>query len=315
MQETPAKTQKAAVDSAGDELQVSRYDRASSLLLALLIVVGAVAVLLFVLWLTAKITAPPPKAGNPHFVDLVRENGENGGNRRPAGGTTQLDTPSDDEPMFGKDNKTSGVQEELKRMDVAALSKKTHLDDPDADVPTLLGSRGNHGGRHKGNGDGDGLGNKTGRRPGDPAPPARNWEVLFSKNTLDAYARQLDFFKIELGVLLPDNKIAYVCNLTKPKPDSRTIANPAATERRYYLTWRSGGEMQQADQELLARAGIDVGDSLIVKFLPREIEDKLAELERGRAGADKRPILMTRFGVQPDGAGFKFVVLGQSYKR
>ena len=38
---------------------------------------------------------------------------------------------------------------------------------------------------------------------------------MFSKNTLDAYARQLDFFKIELGVLLPDNKIVYAYNLAK----------------------------------------------------------------------------------------------------
>ena len=85
------------------------------------------------------------------------------------------------------------------------------------------------------------------------------------------YARQLDFFKIELGVLQPDNKIIYVFNLTKPKPDTRTVSNPSLNEKRYYLTWRTG-EMQQADRDLLAKAGVDSGDRLILKFLPPEVE-------------------------------------------
>ena len=64
---------------------------------------------------------------------------------------------------------------------------------------------------------------------------------------------------------------------TKSKPDTRTVANPAARENRYYLTWRSG-EMQQADRDLFSRAGVEVGDALVVKFLPQEIEQRLVEL-------------------------------------
>jgi hypothetical protein len=131
---------------------------------------------------------------------------------------------------------------------------------------------------------------------------------------LDLYARQLDFFKIELGVLLPNNKIVYAYNLAKPKPDTRIVSNPAANERRYYLTWRNG-EMQQADRELLVRAGVDVGDSLVLKFLPRAIEANLIALETSYAGGDAKRIRKTRFAVQADGAGYKFFVLEQSFKR
>ena len=102
---------------------------------------------------------------------------------------------------------------------------------------------------------------------------------MFSKATLDAYAKQLDFFKIELGILQPDNKIIYAYNLAKPKPDSRVVSNPALNEKRYYLTWRTG-EMQQADRDLLAKAGVEVGDRLILKFLPKEVELELMGLEK-----------------------------------
>jgi hypothetical protein len=299
MPETPVKKLNAAVAGpAGDQLQVSLYDRASSMLLALLVTFGAVAVLLFIVWLTGKVIDPPLAPPAPHFVELTRDGGENGGDRQAPGGT-QLDTPSD-EPSFGKKDETPDVEEQLNRFDAAAVSK---ADD----------SFGTGGGKYGGTGSGKGWGDQRDRPPGSPPPPARHWEVLFSKSTLDAYAKQLDFFRIELGVLLPDNKIVCVYNLTKSKPDTRTVANPAS-EDRYYLTWRSG-EMQQADRDLLARAGVDVGDALIVKFLPPQVEEQLAELERGYARTDAKRIQRTRFGVRPEGAGFAIFVLEQSLKR
>ena len=73
--------------------------------------------------------------------------------------------------------------------------------------------------------------------------------------------------------------------------------------------------MQQADRDLLARAGIDVGDSLVLKFLPPEVEKQLIGLEESYAGAEAKRIRKTRFGVRADGAGFTFFVLEQPLKR
>lgn len=268
-------------------------------MLALLLTAGAVTVLLFVIWLTGKVVAPARVGVPVDRIDVAREGGEDGGNRLAPGGS-QLETPSN-EPGFRNDNKAPDIQDELNRLDVAAVNQKA-------------GSIGTGDGDYGGTGSGEGLGDRRGRRPGAPLPPAKTWEVLFSKSTLDAYARQLDFFKIELGVLLPDNKIIYAHNLTKSKPDTRTVANPAASENRYYLTWRSG-EMQQADRELFSRAGVEVGDSLVVKFLPQEVEQRLIELEKTYAGGDAKRIRKTRFGVRAEGGGFEFFVLEQSLKR
>ena len=253
----PPKAKAIAVE--GRRLQVSLYDRTSSMLLALLITVGSVVSLLLIVWLSNRIFKAPQKAVDVEITE-VSEDGEGGGDGRATGGS-QLDTPSD-EPFVGKDKETSDVQENLSVMDSALVAKAAGLDDPDLVEPTRHGSYGSGGGIYGGFGDGRGLGHG----PGKPGLP-RHWEIMFSRSTLDIYARQLDFFKIELGVLMPDNKIIYAFNLAKAKPDTRTVSNPAANEKRYYLTWRNG-DLQQADRDLLGRAGVDFGDHLILKFLP-----------------------------------------------
>ena len=59
-----------------------------------------------------------------------------------------------------------------------------------------------------------------GRMPGNGSTSgdgeSRNWGFVFRKGkTLNEYARQLDFFDIELGVLMPDNKLVYVTDLAE----------------------------------------------------------------------------------------------------
>lgn len=276
------------------------------MLLALLLTIGLVAVVLFILWLSNQIHVTQV-AVPADFIE-VNEDGEGGGDGRAAGGS-QLDTPSD-EPFVGNDKETSDIQDNLTALDVAVSSKSAELDDPELVTPTRKGSYGSGNGIYGGFGDGRGLGHG----PGKPGWP-RHWEVMFAKNTLKAYAAQLDFFKIELGILQPDNKIVYIFNLSKAKPDTRVVSNPSANEPRYYLTWRNG-EMQQADQELCRRAGVEVGErGVIMKFLPKETEGALILLERGYRDLTPKDISKTRFGVQPDGAGFKFYVLEQIQKR
>jgi hypothetical protein len=301
----PRKAKKKAVVVQGRRLKVSLYERTSSGLLAMLITIGSVVSLLLIIWLSNKIFIP--QLAVPVDLVEVAEDGEGGGDGRPTGGS-QLDTPSD-EPVVGRDKETADVQEEMSVMDNNLVAKAAELDDPDLATPTRHGSYGSGGGIYGGFGDGRGLGHG----PGKPGLP-RHWEVMFAKNTLEAYARQLDFFKIELGVLMPDNKIIYVINLTKQKPDTRTVSNPALNEKRYYLTWRTG-EMQQADKELLAKAGVDSGDHLILKFLPTEVERDLLTKERSFRGVDPKKMGKTRFGVRAVGDGYEFYVLDQTQKR
>jgi hypothetical protein len=294
-----------AVVVAGRRMQVSTYDRVSSMMLALLLTSGVAATLLFILWLGQHVLLP--QVAVPVEITEVSEDGEGGGDGRPAGGS-QLDTPSD-EPFVGNDKDTTDLQQDMQVLSTDVAAKSVELDDPDLVAPTRHGSFGSGGGIYGGFGDGRGMGHG----PGKPGWP-RHWEVMFTKATLDAYARQLDFFKIELAVLEPDSRITYAYNLAKPRPDTRVVSNPALNEKRYYLTWRNG-EMQQADRDLLAKAGIEVGDRLILKFLPKEVELNLMGLERAFNNLTPKEISKTRFGVQPEGDGYKFYVLEQAKKR
>jgi hypothetical protein len=286
-------------------MQVSLYDRVSSLLLALLLTSGVVATVLFILWLGKTIGVN--QVAVPCEITEVSEDGEGGGDGRPAGGS-QLDTPSD-EPVVGNDKESVDLQQDLQVLNTTVAAQAVELDDPELVAPARHGSFGSGGGIYGGFGDGRGMGHG----PGKPGWP-RHWEVMFSRATLEAYAKQLDFFKIELAVLQPGNKIIYAYNLSKPRPDTRIITNPALNERRYYLTWRTG-EMQQADRDLLAKAGIDPEDRLILKFLPKEVELDLMAKERAFNNLTPKDIKKTRFGVQPEGDGFKFYVMEQIIKR
>jgi hypothetical protein len=150
------------------------------------------------------------------------------------------------------------------------------------------------------------------QRKGAVVNPSRNWEIRFLKgNTTEKYARQLDFFEIEIAAVMPDNKLIYASKLSKAKPETRT--GPADEEKRCYLTW-SDGDLSRADADLLTRAGAGTGDRVVLKVLPPAIEATLAGLEKTYAGDAADDVYKTRFGIRAAGDGYEFYVLDQ-YRR
>jgi len=151
-------------------------------------------------------------------------------------------------------------------------------------------------------------------KSGPPAlvevPRAERWQVYFAEGiTATEYARQLDSLGIELGAVGATGEIEYAAQLAKPMPDRRI--GPAAAETRLYMSWRRG-DLAEADRRLLASSGINVGEKVVVLFLPAVAEEKLAELEKKFAGREPSAILRTRFGVRAIGQGHVFYVIDQS---
>ena len=274
-------------------LRTSRYDRVSSWLLSLLVTIGLLVLILLVTWysFTEEDKKPPPPPGDFELLK-TREI------EMPTGGS-QLKIPTDE--LRKADNKAKkNIRRDLTRLDKAATKAKQLDDQSLADADEIGGFD---------------TGDDTRKIGGPPSDKPRRWEIRFDKtSSLDTYARQLDFFKIELAVLMPDGRVAYAFNLTKSKPDSRFADNPHETEKRYYLTWRKGG-LRKADRELLSRAGIDAGDGIIIKFLSTEVEARLVALAKSRAGSKAENVERTRFGVRPAENGFAFFVLEQTYNK
>ena len=207
-------------------LPVSRYEQVASMLLALVIVIGVLVAILLIIWLTNQIFS-----GQAAIPVVMEDIGTGEGQ---LGEGSELAVPDEEVQEYEPQDTLAVVAD-------AVASKFAMLDNP------RFGS---------GSGSGGGGGKK-----GKP----RRWEVRFAKgNTLSNYAKQLDFFGVELGVLMPGNKVAYVRNLSATRPEKRV--GPRDAEKRYYLTWRRG-DLQQADRDLLARAGVSSEGKLILKFL------------------------------------------------
>jgi len=152
------------------------------------------------------------------------------------------------------------------------------------------------------------------RQPQSAAPsPWNRWEIrLLEGHTLDTYARQLDFFGIELGVLLPDGEVLYAFNLSQARPDTRV--GDVGNEKRCYLTWQAG-RLREADLELLARAGVDSKGRVVLKFVPPAVERKLAELEQAEAGSALDRVEKTCFGIRAAESGYEFFIYEQIRRR
>jgi hypothetical protein len=169
------------------------------------------------------------------------------------------------------------------------------------------------GGKSRGTGNqvakGSGGGAGGGSGSGVGVPRGQRWEIRFSGNTTAEYARQLDFFKVELAVLGSGNEVYYAYNFSKRKPDQRV--GPRDQEKRLYMSWRRG-TLEKTDRELLKAAGIDSEGKIVLQFYPPEVEAQLAQLERDYRKREPRDIRQTRFAVVTKGRGFEFQVMDQS---
>jgi hypothetical protein len=154
----------------------------------------------------------------------------------------------------------------------------------------------------------------SGRQTADSAnevPRHERWSIQFPPgNTIESYTRQLDYFKIEVGLIGGSDQIEYLVNLADPVPTVRKA--PASAEKRLYLIWQRGS-MREADEQLCSRARVPTAGKIVAHFCPEQIETDLAQIEDAfaRQNGGKR-VRKTNFGIKAnDFGGFQFYVLDQ----
>lgn len=142
-------------------------------------------------------------------------------------------------------------------------------------------------------------------------PREQRWFVRFGdRSSVEEYAKQLEFFRIELGALLPDGRLAYLTKLTAPNPQVRYVQT-GANEKRLYMTWQ-GGERRSSDVEIFQKAGINiVAETPVFHFYPPDLESRLALLEKEYGKKPVAKIRRTYFSVEVDGASYKLRVTRQ----
>lgn len=279
------------------ELRVSAYERVSGWLIALVTLLGVAVGMLLMIWFTNRIFAKSKP------VPVLLENIGMGDREGIAGQGLELataDSPELAEELLAEEPL---IAETLAMVEEAVSDRVIDLADPT--LTEDFDSGGTDAARQGGLMPGEGTG---GGEPG--IPRWQRWEMFFAEGSdLDTYARQLDFFRIELGVLEDGGNVRYVSGFSESQPTVRT--GKAQAEERLYMSWQRGG-LAAADQRLLGRAGIDAAGRLILHFYPPDVENLLAHLEQDHAGRQPGQIRKTRFGVRSEGRGFAFFVLEQT---
>ncbi len=278
-------------------LRSGTYDSVASLLISLLIVVGVCVFSLFVIWLTGRLiftlkTVP---------VELVEYAGRGD---HAAGFARDMEPP-------GPEELEEEMYEPQMEATLEAVTDVVTTQTAAFDAVVMAAEATTKGG--------GGLGDSRGPGPegegrSDIIPPWERWEIRYTTSGLEPYARQLDFFKIELAAAGGTPLVDYAFNLAKAQPDRRS--GKPEDEKRMYMTWQNaGGPLAAFDRQLLAKAGVNTQRRLVLQFYPRETELKLLRLEAENArGRDAREFWKTVFGVRAAGAGYEFFVIDQFFR-
>ena len=281
-------------------LEVTGYERVSSFLMA--IVVG---LCLSVFSAVAVYVASQPDRSNEALpIELVELSG--GDEDGSIDETLKLDSPDPEtqDPSLAEEEAEENEIEELldnvlELSDEAAeqSNRQYELDARNAGQPGSAAGTGRRA-----------LGFGTGQAG---IPRDQRWFIRYSsRQTVDVYARQLDFFGIELGAIIGE-KILYLSKLDTDRPTVKAVSGGGG-EKRLYMTWQ-GGNRRAADLKLFERAGIDAAQRLILQFIPPDSENTLATLERDHRNRPVEQIRRTYFGVRRAGQGYEFFVSRQIY--
>lgn len=288
-----------AAESTPSLGSVSRYDRVAGLIISLLLLLGmSVAVLLF-MWLGSRLVT------YVKTVPVVLQPESPGGSET---GTTSegmtLESPTAAEVLRETNVVIPDFKQSLQAVEDLVANKQAELDTALMQIDAVAAG----GGRSVGTGTGLLFG--SGRGTGGLSRSQR-WEIHYSAgDTLDAYAKELDFFGIELAAVAADGTSVYARNLAQPKPT--VDRNRSEPESRLYMQWRAGSSRRETDRKLLAKAGIDTAGRTLVQFIPPAVEEQLAQLEYAFAKVEAKKIRKTRFAVRPQGKGYEFFVAEQT---
>jgi len=279
-------------------LRVSAYDQVASLLIALLIVIGFFVALLFIVWLTSRLLFT--QQARP--VELVEFAGR-----------------GDHAAGFERDLEEPGMEEveELAEPSVeATLEAVTDLVSTQAAAFDAIETSAAATSKGRGMGDSRGPG-PEGEGRDDVVPPWDRWEIRFATSGVNAYAKQLDFFNIELGATGGGSPIVeYASKLSTASPAKRT--GKPEEEKRLYMSYRNTDSRLAAfDRQLLGKAGISTQRRLVLQFYPEEAERLLMTIEASTPEARRhkpQEFLKTIFGIQETRSGYEFIVIDQYFR-
>ncbi|QDT08726.1 hypothetical protein K239x_06680 [Planctomycetes bacterium K23_9] len=278
--------------SASKSMCANGFDLVSSLMMAIVLMLGCLVLVLGTLWATRTRLIPDwdSPAATTHVSFATS-----------AATPLEFEIPAGDEVVALEDptlKQTLGqIEQQIQTIPLASVAVRS---------AAKTGIRGSTAGR---------IGADQAESNADKTVPRhQRWHLVFKAPHQTAYARQLDVLGIELGAFggdLPgiDSAGDFALGGTakhngKPK-----------TEKRLYFSWAQPSPLARYERSLLIQAGVPVAGRQVVKFIPRELENRLATMELEYAFlhgvASVTEIEKTVFESQRVGQQYRFVVTHQ----
>jgi hypothetical protein len=272
-----------------DSLKTTAVDQVASLLLSLSILIGLAVTLLGALYILR--TMKPSIGKIVIEEERIAGRGENA-----AGFERDLEPPAADEV----EQLTEPSIDQVLQSVTEALSQVSSTLDT---MATTGNSKGDS--RPPGpEGEGD-----------DIVPRFERWDLRFNARDSKNYINQLDFFEIELAAI--GAGVQTVDYVKKLGGGLETRKGKAEDEKRLYFINRKEGPLLKYERDAMSKAKIVTGGRQILKMIPKDLEDRLAIIEKEfaikRLGpqVSVKQIGKTIFESQPDGKGYKWVVIEQ----
>jgi hypothetical protein len=282
-----------------EKLRISKFDIVTSFFMALILFIGAFVTMLFIIWLTSRFSFAP-RAIEP-IIENPAGRGEN-----PEGFERDFEPPGAEEV---EELMEPTLQDTIEAVTDAVSSVAASLVTTDTAATATTSGTGAGDSRPPGpEGEGE-----------DIIPRFERWQLEFTAKGIKAYAQQLDFHKIELGVVGGSVQGVDIANNLAGSPKSRRNLNPE-TEKRLYFMWSSPSPLMQYDRQLLQQSGISMaGNRSMMKFVPKDLENELAVIEleyaKTKGHQSVTEIAKTVFENKPEGSGYKFEVISQRYRK
>lgn len=280
-------------------LRVSTYDQVSGMLVAVLCISTFIVGMMFLIWFSSQVWLPKPAVPVMVLEDV------GGGGSGTGSGMGSAEQQFEEPPA---EELAEVVEPKLEEtLDAISLAVTPQVAELTMYEPSSFG-----------NGEGTGRGDGRGPGPGGPGtsdgiPAWERWEVRLNASTTEEYAKQLDFFKIELAVAGGGNpNVTYVSNVTADKPKVR-VGNPKEEKRLRFM--HRSGQLRDADRRLVTKAGVDPNGKVVFQFYSPETYTNLLTLENIAKGQRRiAEVRRTVFGVKASGGRYEFFVISQDFR-
>jgi hypothetical protein len=293
----------------------SLYDQVTSMLMAVVLASLLTVGLLALMYLTSqafasRLTAP---------LQIIEVSGGGGGSPEGTPGSTEkIDVAGADPASFASNNEEEAgdfeepaVQATPGAMLDAVAEASSGLAEVDLGAAMPSGGPFASGRRASKLGTG---GPGLGFGPGDGGVAReQRWSIVYnSEQSPEEYARQLDALGVELAAVTGPDQLVYLSNFSQAEPTKRYGSGRG--DDRLYFVWQGRGR-KQSDIALLRKAGVQVGEGVVIQFYPKGVEEQLLQLEFRYRSRQPGEIRVTRFSVVPKGEGYGFQVIAQETLR